>query len=48
MISQKHANFIINHGNATAKDIKDLIKLTQSEVKKKFNVELSLEQEIIN
>jgi len=48
MISAKHANFIVNHGNATAKDIKDLIKLVQSEVKKKFNIELSLEQEIFN
>ncbi|MDD4831960.1 MAG: UDP-N-acetylmuramate dehydrogenase [Bacilli bacterium] len=47
MISSKHANFIINHGNATAKDIKDLIKLAQKEVKNKFNIDLHLEQEII-
>lgn len=47
MISSKHANFIINHGNATAKDIKDLIKLAQKEVKNKFNIDLYLEQEII-
>ncbi len=48
MISLKHANFIINYGNATSKDIKDLIDLAKSEVKKKFNVDLFLEQEIIN
>lgn len=47
MISEKHANFIINHGNATAKDIRDLIDLAKSEVKKKFNLDLYLEQEII-
>jgi len=47
MISEKHANFIINHGNASAKDIRDLINLAKSEVKKKFNIELYLEQEII-
>lgn len=48
MISIKHANFIINHGNATAKDIKDLIDLAKKEVKKKFDVDLFLEQEIFN
>ncbi len=47
MISEKHSNFIINHGNATAKDIRDLIDLTKKEVKNKFNVDLYLEQEII-
>lgn len=47
MISEKHANFIINHGNASAKDIRDLIDLAKSEVKKKFNIDLYLEQEII-
>lgn len=48
MISLKHANFIINHGNATSKDIKDLIALAQKEVKKKFNIDLFLEQEILD
>jgi UDP-N-acetylmuramate dehydrogenase len=48
MISPKHANFIINHGNATAKDIKDLISLVKTEVLKKFNIDLFLEQEIFN
>lgn len=48
MVSLKHANFIINHGNATSKDIKDLIALIKKEVKKKFNVDLFLEQEILD
>lgn len=47
MISDKHANFIINHNNGTAKDIISLIDLAKLEVKKKFNVDLFLEQEII-
>ena len=47
MISDKHANFIINHNNGTAKDIISLIDLAKLEVKRKFNVDLFLEQEII-
>jgi len=44
-ISEKHANFIINVGNAKAKDVKELISLVEKEVKKKFGV--VLEKEII-
>lgn len=47
-VSTKHANFIVNTGNATSNDIKNLIKLIRSEVKKEFNIDLILEQEIIN
>lgn len=47
-ISNKHANFIINIDEATGDDIKELIELTQSEVKNKTGIELILEQEIIN
>lgn len=43
-ISEKHANFIINEGDATAKDVKQLIDIMKSRVKEKFNV--SLEEEI--
>ena len=46
-ISSKHANFIINTGNATIKDVKDLIKLVQTVVFEKFSIELQLEIEII-
>lgn len=48
MISPKHANFIVNIGNATSNDVKSLIKLIKVEVKKKFNIDLILEQEIID
>ncbi len=47
-VSKKHANFIVNTGNATSKDIKNLIQLIQKEVKEKFNIDLILEQEIID
>ena len=42
-ISTKHAGFIVNTGNATAKDIVKLIKYTKEKVKEKFGVELELE-----
>ena len=42
-ISTKHAGFIVNTGNATAKDIEKLIKHTKEKVKEKFGVELELE-----
>lgn len=47
MISEKHANFIINTGNATGKEIEKLINIVKQKVKEKYNIELILEQEII-
>lgn len=46
-ISNKHANFIINKGNATSEDIKELINLTKETIKDNYNIDLILEQEII-
>ena len=46
-ISEKHANFIINLGNAKASDVLELIKITKREVKNKFRVELEEEIQII-
>ncbi|MBR7042295.1 MAG: UDP-N-acetylmuramate dehydrogenase [Bacilli bacterium] len=46
-VSEKHANFIVNDGNATGEDIVKLIKIIQKEVKENYNVELILEQIII-
>ena len=48
MVSPKHANFIVNTGNATSKDVKNLIELVHTQVKEKFGVDLKLEQEIID
>ncbi len=47
-ISKKHANFIINTGNAKAKDIKDLIDFVKETVKENYDIELHEEQEYVN
>lgn len=46
-ISDKHSGFIINTGNATCKDVLELIKHIQSTVKDKFSVDLEPELRII-
>ena len=48
MVSEKHANFIVNKGNASGKDIVKLIQKIKEEVKKEFNVDLILEQIIVD
>ena len=48
MISDKHANFVINTGNAKASDVRDLITLAREKVKEEYNVELRVEQEFVN
>ena len=47
-ISEKHANFIINTGNATASDIKQIIDLVKTKVKEKYNLKLRVEQRLVN
>ncbi len=42
-ISQKHANFIVNLGEAKAEDVVKLIALARLEVKKKFKIDLETE-----
>ena len=46
-ISPRHANFIVNTGGATARDILTLMKMAQREVKKKFALDLEPEIEVI-
>lgn len=46
-ISEKHANFIINYNSATSEDIIKLIDLIKGKIKKNYNIDLILEQEII-
>lgn len=48
MISNKHANFVINAGNATSKDIMELIDYVKGQVKEKYDIELKVEQEFVN
>ncbi|MFI3114580.1 MAG: UDP-N-acetylmuramate dehydrogenase [Clostridia bacterium] len=42
-VSLKHAGFVINDGNATCKDVENLIKDVQEQVFLKFNVKLECE-----
>ncbi len=46
-VSQKHAGFIINKGNATAEDILNLINYVIKVVYEKFGKVLELEIEVI-
>lgn len=46
-ISEKHAGFIINTGNATAKDVLDLAKYVTDKVYEKFNKKIELEIKIL-
>ncbi len=47
MISDKHANFIVNAGGARAADIEALIELAERAVRKKFGVVLEREVRIV-
>ncbi len=46
-ISTKHANFIINTKNATAKDVRLIIDFAKQKVKEKFNILLTEEVEYV-
>lgn len=46
-ISTKHANFILNTGEAKAKDIEDLVEFIQKTIFEKYKIELELELIII-
>jgi UDP-N-acetylmuramate dehydrogenase len=47
VVSEKHANFILNDNNATASDIESLIKLVQKTVFEQQGVELQTEVRIV-
>ena len=42
-VSEKHAGFVVNKGNATAKDVCELTDYIKSTVMEKFGVKLELE-----
>jgi UDP-N-acetylmuramate dehydrogenase len=46
-ISTKHANFVVNHGSATATEVKALIDLAREAVLSEFGVRLELEIELM-
>ena len=46
-VSKKHAGFIINNGNATAKDVLTLIQIVKDKVYERFNEKIELEVIVI-
>ncbi|MBQ2909628.1 MAG: UDP-N-acetylmuramate dehydrogenase [Bacilli bacterium] len=48
MVSEKHANFIINYKKAKGKDIKKLIELVHQKVLEEYDVDMKIEQEFVN
>ncbi len=46
-VSLKHANFIINIGGATGRDIKELIFDIKDKVRQRYNIDLMVEQEFV-
>ena len=46
-VSEKHAGFIVNKGDATAKDIFDLIKYVKDTVYDKFGKRIELEVQVL-
>lgn len=47
LVSEKHANFIVNYNKAKGEDIINLIEEIRKAVKKEYGVELKVEQEIV-
>ena len=46
-ISEKHANFFINEGDATAEDVRSLIAEAWNAVREQFGIEMELEVELV-
>jgi UDP-N-acetylmuramate dehydrogenase len=46
-ISERHGNYIVNHGGASSDDILGLIAVAQNEVLRQFGVQLELEVQIV-
>lgn len=46
-ISEKHAGFVVNMGNATAQDVIELTEIVKQKVYEKFNKQIELEIEVI-
>jgi UDP-N-acetylmuramate dehydrogenase len=47
LVSSLHGNFIVNEGGATAADVRRLIERIQTEVRRRFNIELPTEVEMV-
>jgi UDP-N-acetylmuramate dehydrogenase len=47
VISQLHGNFIVNEGGATASDVRTLIDRARAEIKRRFNLDIETEVEMV-
>ena len=48
MVSDKHANFIVNYHDAKASDVKYLIDTCHDQVLEKYGIDMKIEQEFVN
>ena len=46
-VSKKHSGFVVNKGNATAKDVLDLVEYIKEKVEEKFQKKIELEIKIV-
>ena len=46
-ISERHGNFIVNHGGAKANEVRNLMELAKRQVQKKFGIELVPEVKLL-
>lgn len=46
-VSERHANFIVNRGQASAKDVLELIEMIHQRILDQFNINLELEVRLI-
>lgn len=46
-VSDKHAGFIVNKGNATAKEVLSLVEIVRKKVHEEFNIDIELEIEVL-
>ena len=47
VVSTKHSGFVINKGNASAKDVLDLVKYIKNTIEEKFDKQIELEIEVV-
>ena len=48
MVSDKHANFIVNYKNASSSDVKYLIDACHDKVLETYGIDMKIEQEFVN
>lgn len=46
-VSRTHANFFVNHGGATAREVMQLVEIVRGKVRERFAIELELEIQVV-